>query len=240
MPILTAGLQREIVDLVLPTRCAACHDRGAAVCRGCAALVRADCFVGGARRVKPSPVPAGMPETWATAPLDGVLRRLLTSHKDDGRRDLAPVLGRLLAEAIRAAGANAGPALVLVPVPSSRRSRRTRGDRPLEGMALAAAAHLPGEVRVVRLLRSVRRVHDQSGLDHRQRRVNVEHSMMATDLDRVGGLRGSRVVLVDDIVTTGATLVEAARALQAVGLEARAAVVAATQRSPVVAQRFPD
>jgi predicted amidophosphoribosyltransferase len=64
--------------------------------------------------------------------------------------------------------------------------------------------------------------------------------MMAIDLDRVGGLRGSRVVLVDDIVTTGATLVEAARALQAVGLEARAAVVAATPRRPVVAQRFPD
>lgn len=185
--------------------------------------------------MRPDPEPAGFPLTIASARLEQPLRGVLTAYKDLGRRDLAPLLAPLLAEAVRAA---AGRPCLLVPVPASRRSRRVRGDRPLEQLCLAAAALLPEPTRVVRALEPCRDVRDQSGLDHRARAANVSASMRlrpgAPDL-----LTGAPVVLVDDIVTTGATLVEAARRLGAPARPVLAAVVASTTRK-VVEGRGPD
>jgi predicted amidophosphoribosyltransferase len=79
-------------------------------------------------------------------------------------------------------------------------------------------------------LRLRRRVADQAGLDHRQRASNLERAMEVHPRWRTS-LRGVTCLLADDVLTTGATLVEAARALRAGGAEHVAAVtVAATQR----------
>jgi predicted amidophosphoribosyltransferase len=75
-----------------------------------------------------------------------------------------------------------------------------------------------------------RRVADQAGLDHRQRANNVECAMQVRPRWRAG-IVGVRCLLVDDVLTTGATLVEAARALRSAGAgHIAAATVAATQR----------
>ena len=72
-----------------------------------------------------------------------------------------------------------------------------------------------------------RRVADQSGLDAAGRSANLAGALRASS-----DLSGVPVVVVDDVVTTGATLVEAARALRDAGALVRgAAVVAATQRN---------
>lgn len=218
----------DTLSLALPRSCVGCRGERGPLCPRCWGTV-VPLGPAGAERARPDPVPLGMPATWATAQLEGGLRVALTAYKDNARRDLVSPLSTLLAQAISAARLHPEDPVVLVPIPGSARSQRVRGDRPLEALTLAAAATLPGEVRVVRALRSVRVVRDQSGLDHRQRRTNLEGSMALVPGGREW-IAGQAVILVDDIVTTGATLVEGARALVHGGLSPRAACIAATRR----------
>ncbi|MGA4849225.1 ComF family protein [Streptomyces sp. G5(2025)] len=111
--------------------------------------------------------------------------------------------------------------LSLVPVPSSRASVRARGQDPARRIALAAAGELRRAgtpARVLAVLRQRRAVTDQSGLDSRQRQANLAGALEVT----AGGgrlLMGAgvgRIVVVDDLMTTGASLTEAVRALRAV------------------------
>ena len=122
------------------------------------------------------------------------------------------------------AGASGNPggvgrgAVLLVPVPSSRRAVRARGHDPARRIALAAAGELRRTgtpARVLAVLRQRRAVADQSGLNSRQRLDNLAGALEVA----AGGERllagGGRIVLVDDLMTTGASLTEAARAVRA-------------------------
>jgi predicted amidophosphoribosyltransferase len=181
-----------------------------------------------------------MPHTVAAAAYEGPLARLVPAYKDDGRRDLRVVLAPLLASAVDAAlGTPAlastlehgdGPVLV-VPVPTSRKARRQRGDAPLRDLARASLRGFgQNEAICADALRMRRRVRDQAGLTALQRRVNLEHAM-AVRPAWAETVRGACCVLVDDVLTTGATLVEARRALVRAGAaEVVAATVCATQR----------
>jgi ComF family protein len=98
----------------------------------------------------------------------------------------------------------------LVPIPLARRRERLRGYNQSERLATALGARLGLEVRRDRLRRS-RDTPTQTALTPDERRANVSGAFVAR------GVRGLRVVLVDDVFTTGATLVAAADALQACG-----------------------
>ncbi|SES43817.1 Predicted amidophosphoribosyltransferases [Pedococcus cremeus] len=236
---LTAGLG-ELAALALPASCASCGLADEAVCRECRSAIGAALWVDGPRMVQPTPCPEGMPRVWATAPYGGPLGRLVAAYKDDERRDLATVLAPLLASAVDAAiagslarqvlAAGNGP-VVVVPAPTSRQARRRRGDAPLLALTRRSVAGY-GDVEAVcgDALRLRRRVADQAGLTARARRVNLEHAIEARAAWRPV-LGGAVCVLVDDVLTTGATLVEAARALRAEGArEVIAATVCATPR----------
>lgn len=196
---------------------------------------------GGGPWVVPHPAPEGMPPVYAWGIYADPLRAAVSAWKDAGRRDLVPVLLPLLREALDGALSGAewpeGVALV-VPAPSSRRSVRQRGDTPMVGLCEAAVTALGGPrrpgrpvLRVAPALRHVRRVEDQSGLGTAERRGNLARAL---EVDPRWGevVRGRRCVLVDDVVTTGATLAEAARALRSAGaLGVVGAAMAATQRT---------
>jgi predicted amidophosphoribosyltransferase len=177
---------------------------------------------------------------WAVTAYDGVARAAIIALKEHGCRALARPLGVALADAA-AAAAGAGQPLALVPVPTTRAARRARGDDPMLQLARAAARFLHRSGRradAVQALRHVRSVRDQAGLDAQQRRINRTGSMtIRRGAHRM--LAGHLVVVVDDVVTTGATLLEAVRALRAAGVPVGAtAVVAATQRrAPALSQR---
>ena len=109
----------------------------------------------------------------------------------------------------------------------------------LEDLVVAATARLADPPPVWRAVVFARSPADQAGLDREARAANLRESMVPSPgLGR--RLEGRQVVIVDDVMTTGATLVEAARVLRECGAHPRAAVLAATQRQPVVRDREPD
>lgn len=237
------------LEMALPTTCGGCRAPGPTWCVSCAHEAGRATLPGGPERVYPAPCPVGHPPTWAASPYDGAARAALVAFKDGDRRDLVAVLAPMLSDAIAAAlGGDPhlravlvrgnGPVFV-VPVPSSPSAVRRRGDAPLElmtGAALREVGLTPRELIVSPALRLRRRVADQAGLDHSQRADNLECAMGVRQRWRAG-VRGVTCLLVDDVLTTGATLVEAARALRAGGAShVAAATVAATQRRgiPVV------
>jgi predicted amidophosphoribosyltransferase len=156
---------------------------------------------------------------------------IIIAQKEHGRLDLAKPLGLELARAAEAAAAGADP-FWLVPVPSTHAATVRRGQDPMLRMARVAAARLRTSGRAVAVLPALthrRRVADQVGLGSRARAENLDGALAVRASS--ARLLGERpVVLLDDVMTSGATLAEAARALRAAGnAPVGAAVLAATR-----------
>lgn len=207
-------------SLLLGSACPGCGTPTAQLCTSCAPVVG-----------DPTPfavVGTGVPVVAAGAYAD-VWQRCIVAYKERGGWWLGAPLGRALALAVGgllAGGIGLPGELVLVPMPSQPRSVRERGLDTTLLLARVAARSLAASglpTRVDPVLRHVRRVSDQSALGEHERRRNLVGALSA----RVG-LPGVRVV-VDDLTTTGASLVEACRALDGAGTPASGcAVVAAT------------
>jgi predicted amidophosphoribosyltransferase len=217
-------------DLLLGTHCLGCALPGRLLCPGCTALLPTSAEV-----AWPTPTPAGLVPPFAAASYDGMVKAMVLGHKERRLLALRRPLAGLLAQAVTAS--DAGGPLVLVPVPSRRASVRARGHDPTYSMTSGAATQLrAGGVDAMAwpLLRLRPGVVDQAGLDATERAANLAGSMACSvpALRRLARLRPrARVVVCDDVLTTGATVREAQRALESVGLAvAAASVVAATRR----------
>ncbi len=217
-----------MLDLVLPVACAGCATEDTSWC-----LVCSRALAGPPRSIRPDPCPPGLPATWAVAAYDGAVRAAVVAHKERGRRSAGRPLADALARAVAAAAGDEPRPLWLVPAPSRPGAVRDRGDDPTRRLARGAAAALRRsgrEARVAAVLRSAAATRDQAGLDRRERAANLAGAMHVPPR-LAASVRGCRVLVVDDVVTTGATLAEAARALRSAGaVVAGAAVVAATAR----------
>lgn len=220
-------------DLVLPRTCAGCAVPGPVLCPRCAALLARP------RLATPRRVPWGFPPTVAAGAYRGPVRPAVIAFKERGRAELARPLGTALALAVAAVSRGVperrGP-ILLVPVPSSRAALRTRGRDHVRELTRCAVTELRAmgvPAAEARLLRRRGRVRDSATLSAGQRRANLAGTFLL-DTARPRPGPGTLLVLVDDVVTSGATLTEAADVLADVvlpgALPVVAAVVAATPR----------
>ncbi|GAB4115240.1 MAG: ComF family protein [Sandaracinaceae bacterium] len=195
MPI--DALLRGLLDLLAPPRCAACDaelDPGAAgFCGACAPLLE--------------PL-SGAEATVAAYRYGGPLADAIRRYKYGGRAELAAVLGRLLVPAARArtAGLDA-----IVPVPLHPRRLRERGFDQASLLAGVVAEAL-GVARRLDLVRRVRPTPAQASLDRAGRLDNVRDAFVASV-----GARDLRILVIDDVRTTGATAGSVSAALLAAG-----------------------
>lgn len=211
-------LSTAAADLFLGAACPGCGRPALALCAACATDITPDPR---SVRVSDELVAAVSGEH------DGVLRLAIVAWKEEGRASLLRPLAHLLAASVVEVLGDSATPLTLVPVPSSRRSRRARGCDVVDDLARCAAALLRAtgtDVTVRQALVLVRQTADQTGLGARDRARNLRDAL---GLRTARGLAGRDVIVVDDIVTTGATLQEATRALAAAGHEPLAAAAMA-------------
>jgi predicted amidophosphoribosyltransferase len=223
---------RALADLVLPRTCGGCALPGAVLCPRCRS------WLAHPRVAQPRRHPPRFPPTVAAGPYAGPVRPAVLAFKEHGRAELAGPLGTALALAVAAvltALPDGGGPVLLVPVPSSAAAVRQRGRDHVRELAGRAAAELRAAgvpARPAPLLRRAAGTRDSAGLTAAERSANLAGRFVPRR--RAGCPPGGRPVLVDDVVTSGATLVEAARALRALrgpgAPPVLAAVVAATPR----------
>jgi predicted amidophosphoribosyltransferase len=222
-----------LVDLLLGSCCVGCERPGRVLCPACRGSLPAE-----GRACPPTPSPPGLAPPWCAGEYAGVVRRMVLAHKERACHALARPLGGLLATAVLAVTDHAhGPPgrVALVPEPSHPAVVRDRGHDPLLRLTREAArslrrAGVPAAVQPLLVTRA--RPRDQAGLDSAERAANLREAFAPRPGAVAGaGASGTRLVVVDDVLTTGATAREAQRALEDVGVAVHAiAVVAATTR----------
>ena len=215
----------RLLDLALPAVCPGCGAEGPPLCDRCrpALDVRRDLPPGTPLGLADGPPDPLLQLEWC-APFSGTVRRALHALKYSGERRLAQPIGTAVADRWRRAGAGGD---IVVPVPVHARRRAERGYDQAELIAASAAATLGREWRPA--LERSRATAPQYRLDRRHRAANVGDAFGVRPAS-VEAIRGRWILLVDDVVTTGATLCASADALLRAGAFAVSAITVARER----------
>jgi ComF family protein len=212
--------------MTLPASCAGCSEEGVALCPKCRRALDV-------RFALPAGVPIGLPSAipmplaqleWC-APFSGTVRAALHQLKYAGERRLTEPLGAAVAARWRAAGAG-GELLVPVPVHAERARRRGYDQAILITTVASRRLQIPWLAALVR----TRNTSPQFDLGRRARRTNVAGAFTPAGPSQAALIGGKWIVLVDDVVTTGSTLVACAEALYGAGAVAVSAVTVARER----------
>ncbi len=210
-----------MLDLVLPLECGGCGAPATRWCSGCAGQLAA--APDGPRLVGPRVDP--QVPVFALGRYAGARRRAIVAVKEHGRTDLvAPLSAALAAGLNRLLGWRLLELpLTVVPAPTRRSAARRRGGDPVARIAAAAVARQPG-VLLAPALRMKELTRDSVGLTSAARERNVAGRVRLRRCRRPGT---GEVLLVDDVVTTGATVAESVRVLRAGGVRVAAVLVLA-------------
>jgi len=208
-----------MLDLILPLECGGC---GAPSTRWCEACV-AELVVAADQPHVVTPRMDPLVPVFALGRYAGARRRAILAVKERGRRDLVAPLARPLAVGLHRLlswGVVEAP-LTIVPAPTRRWAARRRGGDPVTRLARAAVVGHP-DVAVAQCLRMTPLARDSVGLGSGARERNIAGRVLLR-----GRRPGTEVLLVDDIVTTGATARESVRVLRGAGVRVVAVLTCA-------------
>ena len=197
-----------VLDLLYPPKCPFCEkltDRSGEICPDCLRLLPFTTHAGAAQKGEFFDI--------CLSPLyyEGRARDALLRFKFGGRSARSTVFARLMAETVRDHLSGAVDAVTWVPVSRRRKNRRGYDQAELLARELAKILNLP----CIPTLRKIRRNAVQSSIpEPARRRANVSGAYRT-----VGDVSGKRLLLTDDVITTGATLSECARMLLMAGAE---------------------
>jgi len=190
---------KPLLDLIFPPRCEVCRKSGdEALCPDCFSQIKL---------LKPY---LGV---HSAAVYDGVLREAIKRFKFKKRRGLAEPLGILLVRYLsRTPELKVDEMEAIVPVPLHRQRERQRGFNQVDLLARIVSKYF--EVPVISALARVRRTAPQFDLPREARRANIKGAFKVVEPKAI---YNRKVILLDDIYTTGSTVAECSRALQTAG-----------------------
>jgi predicted amidophosphoribosyltransferase len=201
---------RALQEIIFPSRCLGCGQLGLEICSLCRKNWHPHIYRQWSQHLPTFPIYSAV----TYSPIAG---KVLLAAKENNLviadQLIYKALGHSLTFALREIGGD-----LLIPIPSRRSVARSRGRQFIAALTyqLSAETGLPAYEN----LEHTRRVRDQSSLDAKSRFHNLDGSMKSLNF-----LSGKAIVI-DDLVTTGATLQEAVRALRDRGIEVAAAVTA--------------
>ncbi len=204
----------SLSEIIFPSRCLGCRQLGIQICSQCRALWNPHIY----RTQIVSEVNAF--PVYSAVEYSSVAQRVLLSSKESGLIDADQLIIQALSHSLSYMYGEQGIA-DLVPVPSRKSATRRRG----RNFILTHTIELSKDPKVLTrpLLRHTRRIQDQSLLSATERQSNLSGSLVCKE--KAEGLR-TPIIIVDDVVTTGATLREAGRALHAGGFTVIGAITA--------------
>lgn len=201
---------RSIQELIFPSRCIGCSALGLDICSQCRRYWHPHIYRTWSLSSPHFPI-------YSAIPYSPIAGRIILAAKENGLVNADNLITTALVHALRYCVKEQGQAF-LVPVPSRKAIARLRGRQFIADLShrLSTESGLP----TFENLRHVRVIRDQSSLDAKSRFANVDRALIS--LRYLSG----KAILIDDLITTGATLNEAARALREQGIEVAAAVTA--------------
>ena len=202
-----------LLDVIFPSRCAVCETKGPNLCEGCEFVLEP----------RPHAFQRGIVTGLAATNYSPEVSRLIIAFKDRGQFALARELGQLMQPMV-AQIRQIPNSFYLVPAPSRIQNFSKRGFHPSLLLARQLALRLP-KAKVLNCLRLSSEVLDQVGLSSADRMKNLSGSMRLNQ-----SVSGKNVFIVDDVVTTGATITEAWKVISLGGATVQSALVVSEAR----------
>jgi ComF family protein len=201
----------ELAELIFPTRCYGCNRLGLSICTECR------------REWIPHYYKTHVPNVIVHSALlyTPTASKILLAAKENSIQGAEDLLISAITHVLRRANFKS-PYFQLVPIPSSKSTQRRRGRSFMVEMTKRISQEI--DLPINDCLQLTRRVADQSGLTRDQRKSNLEGAFSL----KPGAIIRGDLILIDDVVTTGATLSEAARALNSQGFHALGTVSSVT------------
>ena len=201
---------KSLQEIIFPVRCLGCSALGLEICSQCRSKWNPHIYRSWSRTSPYFPI-------FSSIQYSTVASKVLLAAKENNIKLADDLLVQALQRSFHFCAKERGVG-VLVPIPSRHAVARSRGRQFITELSLRLSKGTG--IETIEMLSHIRKVRDQSSLDAKQRLLNIEGSMKS--------LRylSEKVILVDDLVTTGATIHEGARALRENGIEVIAAVTA--------------